>query len=179
MNMNIFAQIINGIGSTFSMIGINLKNKRTVLLFFIIGNTCVATALGLLGAKSGMILQIIFVIETIINFFWEKNHDKYPPWLILIYLVLPVIILLLNFKTPWDILVIIASIVFPLALLSKDLKLRLLNLLSILLWIPYNIRFNAIVGAIACTIFAIMNIIAIIRLDVRGKYVKEQESNNI
>ena len=167
MNTNIVAQIINGIGSVFSMIGINIKNKRTVLLFFIIGNSCVATALGLLNAKSGMILQTIFVIETIINYFWEKNHDKYPPWLILIYLILPVIILLLNFKTPWDILIIIASIVFPLALLSKDLKLRLLNLLSILLWIPYNFRFDAIVGAIACIIFAIMNIIAIIRLDIK------------
>lgn len=168
MNTNIIAQIINGIGSIFNMIGINIKDKRRVLLFFIIGNACVAIALGLLGAKAGMILQTIFVIETIINYFWEKNHDKYPPWLILIYLILPVIILLLNFKTPWDILIIIASIVFPLALLSKDLKLRLLNLLSISLWIPYNFRFDAIVGAISCIIFAIMNIIAIIRLDIMG-----------
>lgn len=59
-----------------------------------------------------------------------------------------------------------AGILFPLALISKELALRLLNLLSVALWIPYNFVFGQYVGAISCIIFTIVNFIAIVRLDI-------------
>lgn len=147
------------------MVGINIKDKRKILLFFIFGNFCVATSLGLLGAKVGMFVQIIFVIETIINYFWERKFEKYPVWLILLYVIIPCTVLTITFETMWDFLPIMASILFPLALLSKSLKLRLLNLLSVVVWIPYNFHFGQYVGALSCLIFTFINIIAIIRLD--------------
>lgn len=147
------------------MIGINIKDKRKILLFFIFGNFCVAIALGLLGAKVGMFVQIIFVIETIINYFWERKFEKYPVWLILLYVIIPCTMLIIIFETMWDFLPIMASILFPLALVSKSLKLRLLNLLSVVVWIPYNFHFGQYAGALSCVIFTIINIIAIIRLD--------------
>ena len=97
--MVIIANIINCIGSTINMIGINIKDKRKILLFFIFGNLCVATSLGLLNAKVGMFVQLIFVIETIINYFWEKKHEKYPIWMILLYVILPCIMLIITFST--------------------------------------------------------------------------------
>ena len=165
--MTIISNIINCIGSTINMIGINIKDKRKMLLFFIFGNLFVATSLGLLNAKVGMFVQLIFVVETIINYFWEKKHDKYPIWMIIIYVILPCVMLTITFNTMWDFLPIIASILFPLALLSKDLKLRLLNLFSVIVWIPYNFHFLQYVGAICCLIFTIINILAIVRLDIR------------
>lgn len=163
--IEIVSQIINCIGSTINMIGINIKDKRKILLFFILGNSCVAMSLGLLSAKVGMLVQIIFVIETIINYFWERKFEKYPIWLILLYVIIPCTVLAITFETMWDFLPIIASILFPLALLSKNFKLRLLNLLSVVVWIPYNFHFGQYVGALSCLIFTIINIIAIIRLD--------------
>ncbi len=165
----IIAQVINCIGSIVNMIGINIKDKRKVLLFFIVGNACVATSLGLVNARAGMIVQIVFVVETIINYFWEKKRDKYPMWLVLLYVIIPVTVLVATYQSAWDILPIIASILFPLALLSKNFKLRLLNLLSIVLWIPYNFHFGQYAGAINCAIITLMNIVAIIRLDVIKK----------
>lgn len=162
----IISQVVNGIGSIINMIGINIKDKRKVLLFFIAGNTCVATALGLLNARSGMIVQIIFVIESIINYFWEKEHDKYPTWLILLYVIIPCTILVITYQSAWDLLPILASFLFPLALISKEFKLRLLNLLSIALWIPYNFYFGQYAGAITCIMFTIMNMWAIVRFDI-------------
>ena len=164
--IEIIAQIINCIGSTINMIGINIKEKRKVLLFFIFGNLFVAISLGLLGAKAGMLVQIIFFIETIINYLFEKKFEKYPIWLILLYIIIPCIILTITFETMWDFLAITASVLFPLALLSKNLKLRLLNLLSVIVWIPYNFHFGQYVGALSCLIFTIINIIAIVRLDL-------------
>ena len=167
--INIFAQIINFIGSTIDMIGVNLKNKRIILIFFIIGNSCIATALGILNAKAGMIVQVVFVIETIINYYWEQKYDKYPTWLIALYLIIPTTIIIITSKTYWNILPIIAGISFPLAMLSKDFKLRFLNLISVIAWIPYNFHFKAYTGTICCIIFTISNIYAIIRLDVLKK----------
>lgn len=164
--VEIVSQIINCIGSTINMIGINIKDKRKILLFFIVGNLFVATSLGLLNAKVGMIVQIIFVSETIINFFYDKKHEKYPIWLILLYVIIPCTILALTFETMWDFLPITASILFPLALLSKNFKLRLLNLLSVVVWIPYNFHFGQYVGSVSCLIFTIINFFAIVRLDL-------------
>lgn len=93
--MQIAAQMVNGVGTIFNMAGINFKKKSNVLIAFTLGNTCVATALGMLGAVSGMITQIIFVIETIINYFYEKKKGanvKYPIWMIVIYVLVPTII---------------------------------------------------------------------------------------
>ncbi len=165
--IEIIANLINCIGTTLNIIGINIKEKRKVLLFFILGNTIVATSLGLLNATSGMIVQIIFVIETIINYFWDRKYDKYPIWMILLYVIFPCIILTITFKTIWDLIPIMGGILFPLALLSKNFKLRLLNLLSVVIWVPYSFHFGQYVGAIGCTIFTIMNIIAIIRFDIK------------
>lgn len=169
MFIKVISQIINGIGTGLNIIGINIKEKNKTLIFFALGNTCVATSLGLLGAYSGMIIQIIFVIQTIINFFWEKKNNKYPIWLVILYILIPSIVLILNFQTAWDILPLIAGIIFPLALVSKNFTLRLLNLISVVVWIPYNINFGQYVGAISCVIFTITNIIAIIRFDMLKK----------
>lgn len=165
--VEIIANIISFIGTTLNIIGINIKDKRKTLLFFILGNTIVATSLGLLNATSGMIVQIIFVIETIINYFWDRKYDKYPIWMILLYVIFPCIILTITFNTIWDLIPIMGGILFPLALLSKNFKLRLLNLLSVVIWVPYSFHFGQYVGAIGCTIFTIMNIIAIIRFDIK------------
>ena len=169
----IFAQIINGIGTTLNIIGINIKDKKKLLIFFILGNLFVAISLKLLNATAGLFVQIIFITETILNYFLDKKYEKYPLWIILLYVILPCTILVVSFKSIWDILPIISGILFPLALLSKGLKLRLLNLFSILVWIPYNYICGQYVGTIGCIIFAITNIIAIIRFDV----LKSTENN--
>ena len=44
----IIAQIINGIGTTLNIIGINIKEKKKLLLCFVLGNIFVAIALRLL-----------------------------------------------------------------------------------------------------------------------------------
>ena len=170
--INIISNIINCIGTTSNMIGINLKDKRKVLICFIIGNSCVSVALGLLNAISGMLIQAVFVIETIINYFWEKKHDKYPTWMVLLYVIIPCIMLALSYKTMWDILPIIGGVMFPLALVSKDLKLRLLNLFSVFAWVPYNLHVGQYVGFVSCIIFVIINAVAVIRLDILKKESK-------
>ena len=165
--IQIISQVINGLGTLFNIIGISLKNKNKTLLFFIIGNTCVAIALGLLNATAGMIVQIVFVVETIINYFLEKKKDfKYPWWLITIYVLIPCFILIITFSSPWDLLPMLSGIVFPLALISKNFVLRLLNLVSVMAWIPYCLHFGQFVGAIGCMILAISNIVSIIRFDI-------------
>ena len=164
--LEIAAQILNCIGSTVNMVGINIKDKKKILLFFIVGNILTAVATGLLAAWVGMLILIVFVIETIINYFWDKKYDKYPVWLILIYVIVPCVLSAITFQSAWDLLPIAAGILFPLALLSRDFKLRLLNLLSVSVWIPYNLHIGQYVGAVSCAVFVVINLVAIIRLDV-------------
>ncbi|MBR6965093.1 YgjV family protein [Candidatus Saccharibacteria bacterium] len=164
--LEIAAQILNCIGSAINMVGINIKDKKKILLFFIVGNILTAVATGLLAAWVGMLILIVFVVETIINYFWDKKYDKYPVWLILIYVIVPCVLSAITFQSAWDLLPIAAGILFPLALLSRDFKLRLLNLLSVSVWIPYNLHIGQYVGAVSCAVFVVINLVAIIRLDV-------------
>ena len=165
--MFILSQIINGVGTLLNIIGINIKKKQYTLIFFALGNTCVATALGLLHAYAGMTIQIIFVIQSIINYFWEKKNDKYPLWLILLYIIIPCAILVINYGSYWDLFPLFAAISFPLAQISKEFTLRFLNLMSVVVWIPYNLNFGQYVGAISCSIFTILNLVAIYRFDIK------------
>ena len=167
--MFILSQIINGIGTILNIIGINIKKKQFTLIFFALGNTCVAIALGMLHAYAGMIIQIIFVIQSIINYFWEKKNKKYPLWLIVYYIIIPCIILIVNYKSYWDIFPLLAAVFFPLAQISKEFVLRLLNLISVVAWIPYNLNFGQYVGAISCSIISILNLLAIYRFDIKKK----------
>lgn len=166
--IQIIAQIINGLGTCFNMFGINLKKKSNVLICLTLGNLCLAIASGMLNAISGMITQIIFVIETIINYFYEKKNGegvKYPLWMICIYAILPTSISVLFYTSPWDFLPMIGGVSFAFALISKEFLLRFFNLISVAIWIPYNWIFGQYVGTISCIIFTIVNLIAIIRLD--------------
>ena len=173
MEMNVLiSNIINCVGSTLNMIGVNLKEKQKTLIFFIFGNICVAIALGILNAIVGMIIQLIFVTETLINYFWDKKHDKYPTWMIVLYVLVPCIALVFTFKNAWDILPLISGIVFPLSLLTKDFKLRFLNLISAIAWIPYNFHFQQYVGTISCILLTCMTLVAIVRLDILKQKVK-------
>lgn len=174
MNTSILiSNLINCIGSILNMIGVNLKEKQKTLILFIFGNICVAIALGILNAIVGMLIQFIFVTETIINFFWDKKHNKYPFWMIILYVVIPCIALAFTFKNAWDILPLISGIVFPLSLLTKDFKLRFLNLISAITWIPYNFHFQQYVGTVSCILLTCMTLVAIVRLDILKKKVKE------
>ena len=164
--IEIAAQVVNTIGNVINMAGINVRDKKKVLLFFIAGTVFVATAIGMLGAVVGFLIQLVFLTETTINYFWEKKHNKYPAWLILIYIIVPCILSAITFKSAWDLLPIIAGILFPLALISQGFWLRFLNLLSVVMWIPYNIHVSQYAGAIGCTVFAVMNLVAIVRLDI-------------
>lgn len=173
MEMNVLiSNIINCVGSALNMIGVNLKEKQKTLILFIFGNICVAIALGILNAIVGMIIQLIFVIETLINYFWDKKHNKYPLWMIILYVAIPCIALAFTFKNAWDILPLISGIVFPLSLLTKDFKLRFLNLISAIAWIPYNFHFQQYVGTISCILLTCMTIVAIVRLDILKQKVK-------
>lgn len=164
--IEIAAQIINTIGNIINMAGINIRDKKKVLLFFIAGTVFVATAIGMLGAIMGFLIQLVFLTETTINYFWEKKHSKYPIWLIAIYVVVPCVLSAISFQSAWDLLPIIAGILFPLALVSQGFCLRLLNLLSVAAWVPYNLHVGQYAGAIGCSVFVVMNLVAIIRLDI-------------
>lgn len=170
----IIAQIANFIGTILNMTGINMKDKRKVLLFFVFGDIFVAISLGLLNAQIGMLAQIIFVIEAIINYFYEKKHNMYPIWLVILYVIIPCAVLAFSFETMWDLLPLAGAIFFPLALVSHDFKLRMINLLSVIVWIPYNYHFGQYVGTIGCIIFTLMNLMAIIRLDIYKNTKKER-----
>ena len=174
----IIAQVLNCFGSITCMIGINLKDKRKFLLCIIITDIIIAISLGLLNAKSGMLAQIIFALESFINYLWEKKSDKkYPIWLVIIYIILPTVVLAFSYQSVWDILPMIAGIVFPLALVSHNLTLRILNLISVVVWIPYNFYFGQYVGTVSCSILTIINVLAIIRLDVLKRKVNINENN--
>ena len=163
----IVAQVLAIVACVFCMISMQCKKRKNILLFFIIGNVIGATGLALLKAYAGALIQIVFGIETLINYILEIKNKKNTPSLVVFYILLSIIASIITFKGWIDIIPLISAILHTITIIqTKEKNIRYINLSSLVLWIPYYIVISAWAN-FACTLcITVSNVISIIRYDI-------------
>ena len=172
--MNILAQVFGGLATTTNVIGIQLKDKRNILISYVIACIFFIISFYLLKAYSGVVTCIIMLLETIINYQFDRKEKSLPKWLIYTMIILSVLISSLFYKTWVDIFAIISCIPFVLMLIQKEEKnVRIFTLIFLMFYTTFDILVGAYTAFIGDLLFSISTLIAIIKYDLikGGKYV--------
>lgn len=165
--MNLLAQIISFIGIISNIIGIQLKNKKDILISFIIANLSFGISFVLLKSYSGAAISFIAATQAIINFFIDKKGKTVSKYLITTYIIISTLVGLITYRTIIDIMPIICSVLFTLSIIQKkEKKVRIYTLTNITLWTIYDLIVGVYTAGISNIFLISSTIISIVRYDI-------------
>ena len=163
----VIAQTLSVLSCIINVLGLQCKTKRNILLSMVFGGITSFLALLLLKAYSGFILQFIFVLQVLINYIFDIKNIKIGKIHIAIYIIIAFICGICSYSSLIDILPLLATILHTVSILQpNERRLRLVNLTSVSLLIPYYICFMAFGNLVSVLCIVISNVTAIIRYDL-------------
>jgi len=159
------------------------KRMTTVLIFNLLGNALVGLnyfipywvrAAEQVEGVSGAITCGVAVLCLTVNYLFTSREKKVPMWMILIQTVVFLAANLLTFSHTYDILALIAAMLFVLSIAQDTTKYyRLLYISNSLVWIGYDIFAKAWPNLVTHSILCIAIFISILVRD--GKKTKKEE----
>lgn len=173
--IEMLAQGIGIVAMAMNCLSFQQKNRRTVLLFQLVGASLFAINFFLLGALSGALLNALGVTRVLVFINKEKLNARHPAWLIgysALYILSYVLVFTVFGKEPTaanfivEALPVIAMVATTISHRYDDARaIRRFGLVSSPLWLTYNIVCFS-VGAIICETISILSIIiGILRFD--------------
>lgn len=151
-----------------NVMAMQMKNKKQIIFMFILANLFSAINFVLLQSYSGAIICIFSIIQTFINKIFEKKEKQVPKTIIAIYIIISIILGAITFNSYIDVLPIICSILYTITIIQhKEKNIRIISLANIILWIIYDIVYQAYTAAISDSFMTISTIIGIYRFDYK------------
>ena len=145
-----------------------MKNKKQIILMFILANLFSAINFILLQSYSGTIICLFAIIQTFINKIFENKEKQVPKIVIGIYIVISIILGAITFNSFIDILPIICSILYTITIIqNKEKNIRRISLVNIVLWIIYDIMYQAYNVAISDFLMTVSTIVGMYRFDYK------------
>lgn len=142
-----------------------IKDKRIILLMSILTALLYGTQYLLLGAMSGVFMNIVSIVRNIWFYINAKNKKKNSIIVLIVLYVIAIVLGVLSFKSIFSIFPIIATTLYTYSIWQDDIKLyRWLAIPISLSWITYNIHSNTLFGIITECILLIIEIIGVIKL---------------
>ncbi len=165
----VIGQVLGIIVTVGAIITLQLKNKKQMLLVSAAVNILAALNILLLDAfSSGVIINLVAVLQIVLSLRHEKKNTDVTLPEKAVFLLLYILGGALGFKTPIDILSIVAAVFYMLAMFQKkEQRIRLFLMGNMISWTIYH----AVLGSTA--IFAqlagiISSVIALIRYRKKG-----------
>ena len=138
------AFILSSIATVLGLIEPFNKKMKTILIFNFIGNLLVGVSYLLNKSFSGAAICAVACTQVFINYNFDAKQKKVPLWLIIIYGVAFLGVNLLAFAHWYDILSLLAAMVFVISVAQSDAKYyRILYMTNSFLWIGYDLLAKA------------------------------------
>lgn len=170
--MFIAAQICGILVIIFHVLSMQMKDKKNIILMFILINFFSAINFILLKSVSGALICAFAVMQVLINKYFENKMNRVPNIVVGSYIVISIIIGVASFKIFVDIIPTICSILYSITIIqSKEKNIRLLSLVNIVLWVAFDLAYGAYTTVISDFITVVSTLIGIYRFDY--KKVKE------
>lgn len=165
--MNILAQLFGLLGLIINIVGIQFKKKRKILITFLLANLIFGISFLFLKGYSGAAICLVAGIQSSIHYIFINKNKKFPLYLIILYIIIPIIIGFFTYKSLIDIFPVFASILFTFSIIQKkERKIRFFTLFNILMWMIYDIIIGAYTAALDDLIFLTSTLIAVYRYDI-------------
>lgn len=175
---DIIVQGIGFLGLIASVVSFQCKKHSQVVTLRTVNELMFAVQYFLLGAYTGMAMNIIGCIRNVI-FTEMVKREKKTTKVAVAFSVAFIVFSVLAWAGPKSILVGAAKVISTFAYGNKNTKvIRWLILLTSSSWLFYNIAVNSYAGAI-CEIMTIVSIvIAIVRIEIIGKIKHKKEMSS-
>ena len=164
--MNIIIQLIGGLGIAASIISFQLKKHSRILFFRTLNELIFAIQYFLLGAYTGMIMNLIGCVRNII-FTKQISENKKTTVSSIVFSILFFVLGLVFRQGYKSILIITAKVLSTFAYGNKNTTLvRGVIFVTSISWLIYNYCVFSIAGMLCETFTLLSLIIGIVRLDI-------------
>ncbi len=164
--MEIITQLIGGLGVLASVISFQRKKHNSILLFRTLNEFMFAIQYFLLGAYTGMTMNIIGCIRNII-FTKQVEKNKKTTISAVVFCAMFFVLGVCAWQGPKSILIIVAKILSTIAYGNKNTTVvRAIIFVTSTSWLIYNYIVFSIAGVI-CEAFTLISLVAgVVRLDI-------------
>lgn len=140
--MELLAFILSTLGTVCVCVSALLKGKNMtlILLLVFLSNALVAASYFLTGATGGAAICCVGAVQTVISFIFERKNKPLPKWLVAVYAAMFVAANLLVFSNVFDVIALVAALMFVMEISAKSGKqYRLWSLANATLWLLYDL----------------------------------------
>ena len=174
MDMNfIIAQVFGFLGIVANVSSMQFKRRKQILVALLFLNLFSALNFVFLGTWSSTYISFFAVLEMIINYLFERKKKPVPKVLVAIYILINILLGMLTFTGPLDIVPIICAIIFCITILLKNEQhIRLAMFINQCFWLVYDVSVGAYMFAVSNVLTMISISIAIYRYNRKPKKKK-------
>ncbi len=144
INNFVVAQIFGILGIIASVLSMQFKKRKHILIALLLLNLFSALNFVFLGSLSSAYVCFFAIIEMIINYIFEKNNKDVSKGVICIYIIINIILGMISYKTLIDILPIACALLYCGTILTKkETNIRKLMLVNQSTWLVFDIVVKA------------------------------------
>lgn len=175
--MNIFIQITGIVAMIFSVFSFQMNKHKQIMIMQIIATSLFGLQYFLLGAYTGMAVDIIATIRGIVFYNKDKKWASNNIWLI-IFVALFIVSGIFTWQGPSSVLMVGAMVLNTFSFsFTKPKLVRSTILISSPLILIYNILSGSIGGIINELCVEISSIVGLFRYDIRRKHTTSDTEN--
>lgn len=171
----VVAQIFGVLGIIFSVISMQMKDKKNIMIFLLLLNLASALNFLFLDSFSGSLICFFAVFETFINYLFDSKNKSVPYYIIVIYVIVNIGLGLYTYNTLLDIIPIACALLYCASVCSKkETNIRKIMFGNQTLWLIYDITVKAYMFGISNVLTLISIFVSMYRFDYKSKKI----SNN-
>ena len=162
----IIAQILGIVMAVVSVVCVQFKNMRHILIGVIASNVLSALTYAFLGGLSGAGVCILAICQAVLVYVYGEKEKAFPALLNLGFIAGYIALSVISYKSIWDVLSAGAAVLYALAVVQKKASVyRILTMCNAIVWILYDVQTMAYTAIITHGILLIATWVAMIRLD--------------
>lgn len=148
------------------------KDKKKIMILVTMTSLFYGVEYFLLGALSGVAVNIISIIRNVWFYINAKNNKKNSVWILIILSALLVILGIITYTNIFSIIPIVATIMFTYSVWQDNNKVyKYMAVPMSIMWIVYNFICGSILGVIAESVILIFEIVGIMRYEKQGQLI--------
>ena len=164
MSKFVIAQIFGVLGIIFSVLSMQMKTKKNIMIVLLLLNLASALNFLFLDSISGSYVCFFAVAETFINYMFDAKDKKVPLYVIAFYVVVNIALGAYSYTQPLDIMPVICALIYCATVCTKkESNIRKEMFANQTLWLIYDLIVKAYMFSISNILTLISIIISMIR----------------
>lgn len=164
--MQITLLVLSVLTTLATVCGMQFKNMYYILISQLVSNTLLMLQYLFQDGISQAGIVIVAIVQTLISFILSTKNIEFPVWLTGVFMAAFVVVTVIYYKSPLDIVTCVAVWCFAIAIVQKKSWIcRTFSALNVILWLIYDFGAAAYSAAATHLVIICFTAVAIIRLD--------------